>query len=193
MTLLAFLGAVLPASAQSPAVPPGQPLTLADCVRLGLERQPALAAARASLASAETQRQALDKLCLASLISRELPYRRQQACLGVTIAQAGLQMSEYEAIYAITRNFFTVIYARQQEAWHAALGGPSEVSRTTAQARSRRATPMSSSLRWTWTSCRSTSTCINCGWWRPRWASSAYRGPARSHRSGGGLPLDSGR
>jgi outer membrane protein TolC len=101
---------------QTAAPQPEAPLTLADCVRIGLERQPALAAHRASLAASETQQQALDKLCLASLISRELPIRRQQAAQGVAIAAAGLQQAEWEAIYAVTRNYFSVLYAHKQEA-----------------------------------------------------------------------------
>lgn len=128
IAVLACLGTALSASAQQPVAlpnaPPGvvlQAYTLTDCVRIGLERQPTLTAARASLASAETQRNALDKMVLASLVSRELHFRRQQACLGVTIAQAGLQQNEHEAIYAITRNYFSVVYARQQETLTRAL------------------------------------------------------------------------
>jgi outer membrane protein TolC len=112
--LLVCLGVVAPpARAQSPA-PPAAPLTLDDCVRIGLERQPALNAARASLAAAEDSRRALDNLRLASLISRELPVRKQQAALGVTIAAAGVQQAEFETVYAVTRNFFSVIYATAQ-------------------------------------------------------------------------------
>ena len=68
----------------------GAPLTLEECIRIGLEQQPALNAARASLAAAEDQRRALDNMRLAGLLSRELPVRKQQAALGVTIAVAAL-------------------------------------------------------------------------------------------------------
>jgi outer membrane protein TolC len=113
---LAPLAPTPPASLAAPVASPAPPYTLGDCVRIGLERQPSLAAARASVAAAEAGRHALERLVLASLISHELPYRRQQACLGVSIAQAGLQQSEHEAVYAITRNFFTAVFARRQEA-----------------------------------------------------------------------------
>jgi len=83
---------------------------------MGLAQQPAIVAHRASLAAAETQRQALDNMRLASLISRELPIRKQQAAQGVTIASAGLDQAEWETIYAVTRNYFSVIYATKQEA-----------------------------------------------------------------------------
>ncbi|MCI0455897.1 MAG: TolC family protein [Gemmataceae bacterium] len=121
LSFIVCLGVVVPmARAQNevpePAAhPQPQPLTLDDCVRIGLARQPTLNAARATLAAAETQRQALQNLHLASLVSRELPIRRQQATLGVTIASAGVQQAEWETVYAVTRNYFSVAYARAQE------------------------------------------------------------------------------
>jgi outer membrane protein TolC len=120
LSFIVCLGVVAPAArAQqpvTPAGPPAAPLALEDCVRIGLEQQPALNAARASLAAAEDQRRALDNLRLAALISRELPVRKQQAALGVTIAAAGVEQAEWETIYAVTRNYFAVIYATKQEA-----------------------------------------------------------------------------
>src|SRR5262249_50619428 len=52
---------------------------------------------------------------VASLIGKDLPYRRQQADLGVAIATAGLHQSEWDAVYMVTRSFFSVQYARRQE------------------------------------------------------------------------------
>ncbi len=117
LVFIVCLGVVVPAAyAQQPApVPTLPPLTLEDCIRIGLEQQPALAAARASLAAAEDQRRALDNMRLAGLLSRELPVRKQQAALGVSIAAAGVQQAEWETIYAITRNYFSVIYATKQQ------------------------------------------------------------------------------
>jgi outer membrane protein TolC len=93
----------------------GTPLSLADCVSIGLAHQPTIAAHRASLASAETQAQALDNMHLASLISREMPIRKQQAAQGITIAAAALDQAQRETVYAVTRNYFSVIYASKQE------------------------------------------------------------------------------
>jgi hypothetical protein len=45
----------------------------------------------------------------------DLGVRRQQACLGVTIASASLTQAEWETRYAITRNFFTVQYIHSQQ------------------------------------------------------------------------------
>jgi outer membrane protein TolC len=102
-----------PVPAETPPPPP--PLTLADCLQTGLERQPSLAAARASLAAAQDNRLALDDLGLAALLAHELPVRRQQADLGITIARAGLAQAEWETIYAISRTYFSAVYAREQE------------------------------------------------------------------------------
>jgi outer membrane protein TolC len=106
----------LPPPAASVPAPPPAAYGLQDCIRMGLELQPALAAQRASLASANTQAQGLNSLFQAPVIGRSLPIRRKQACLGITIAQAGLDQAERETVYAVTRLYFTVLYARAQRA-----------------------------------------------------------------------------
>src|SRR4051794_2727438 len=69
------------------ASPAGAPLTLDDCLQLAMEKQPALAAARASLAAAHDGQQGLANLPIyAKALTRDFPQRKQQACLGVTIA-----------------------------------------------------------------------------------------------------------
>jgi outer membrane protein TolC len=92
------------------------PLTLDDLLQLGTEKQPALAAARASLAAAQDGQQGLSNLPIfAKALTRDFPQRRQQACLGVTIAQASLWQAEWEARYAVTRNYYSVLYVRLQQ------------------------------------------------------------------------------
>jgi outer membrane protein TolC len=90
-------------------------LSLADCVHIGLEHQPSIKAQWATIAAAEKQVIALDRMGGLARVSREMPYRKQQACLGVAISQAGLQVVQWETIYSITRCYFMVTYARQQE------------------------------------------------------------------------------
>ncbi|HEV8060906.1 MAG TPA: TolC family protein [Gemmataceae bacterium] len=107
----------LPAAvvAVAPATPnPASAYTLGDCIRIGREQQPGLVAQRASLAAAQTASASLNHLHVPSLIARDLPIRRHQACLGITIAEAGLQQAEYDTIYAITRTYYGVLYAREQ-------------------------------------------------------------------------------
>jgi outer membrane protein TolC len=91
-------------------------LTLQDCLHMAFEKQPALAAARASLAAAQSGQQGVNNLGhMARLLAPDLPVRRQQASLGVTIAQAALAQAEWETRYAVTRNYFTIQYIREQQ------------------------------------------------------------------------------
>ncbi len=104
------------ASGQESAGGPAPRYSLDDCLKLGMAHQPALAAARASLGAAEAGLDGVNGLPrIAALLSRDLPVRRQQACLGVTIAAAGLEQAQWETRYAVTRNYFSVLYARQQD------------------------------------------------------------------------------
>jgi outer membrane protein TolC len=80
-----------------------------------MQHNPRLAAARADVAAAEEARRAVDNLRIPDLIERELPYRRKQAALGVSAAAAGLDREERDTTYAVTRNYFTVQFAREQE------------------------------------------------------------------------------
>jgi outer membrane protein TolC len=118
--LLAGLGAGgSPANGADAAAPaataPSSPLRLPDCLRLASERQPALAAYRATLAAAETGLQGLQSLRLpAYLVQRDLPVRLHQAQLGVAAAQTGLFQAANETFYAVTRTYLSVLYARAQ-------------------------------------------------------------------------------
>ncbi len=94
--------------------PAGAPLTLNELIDLGMQRQPALAAARASLGAAASGQRAVNNLGLFGLFARDLPIRKEQSCYGVTIARAGLEQAEWETRYAVTRNFYSVQYARAQ-------------------------------------------------------------------------------
>lgn len=101
----------------APAEAPAKPLTLEDCLRIASEHQPNLAAARASLNAAIDGRKAVDNLSgTAVLLAPDLPVRRKQACLGVAIAEAALRQTEFEVEYAVTRLYYTVLYAQSQVA-----------------------------------------------------------------------------
>ena len=121
------LVAVLPALAQSdpPVLPAdsGSVVTaiqvptfgLADCLQAAAERQPALAASRASLAAAQEGYRGIRNLRVPTFLSRDLPIRRQQASLGVGAAAASVDQAEHDTIYAVTRTYFSVLYAREQQ------------------------------------------------------------------------------
>jgi outer membrane protein TolC len=95
--------------------PPVQALGLADCLAIAEQQQPAIQAQRASLAAAQAGAQGINELRFAGLIRHDIPIRKQQACLGVTVAAAGLTQAEYETRYAVTRCYFTVRYAQRQQ------------------------------------------------------------------------------
>jgi outer membrane protein TolC len=113
--MLAAAGSASAQQTPTPATVPAPPLSLAECLQLAAQRQPALAAARASLAAAEDNSQALDTLRAPGFLAPDLPYRRQQAAVGVTAAAGGLDRAERDTVYAVTRTYFTVLYAREQE------------------------------------------------------------------------------
>jgi outer membrane protein TolC len=96
------------------AVAPAPALTLGDCLHAAFERQPTLAALRASLAAAEARAQGVERLWFTGLTSRDLPVRRKQACVSVGIAQAALRQAEADTRYAVTRTYLSAAYARQQ-------------------------------------------------------------------------------
>ena len=89
----------VPLAAPVPAAP--QVFDLAACREHAVEHQPAVAAARDSLAAAQLKADAVQNIRgVAALISRDLPVRRQQAALGVSIAQAEVDAAEWDARYS---------------------------------------------------------------------------------------------
>jgi outer membrane protein TolC len=100
------------ASATSETAPT---LGLAECLQMALHDHPRIAAARASLASAEDASQALESLSIPECLAPDLPIRRRQAALGVTAAAAGVEHAQVEVVYDVTRTYFTVLFAREQE------------------------------------------------------------------------------
>ncbi|MCS6851797.1 MAG: hypothetical protein NZ700_11585 [Gemmataceae bacterium] len=93
---------------------PQRLLSLPEAIAYALAHQPALAAQRASLASSRSSHQAALRTRVPTFLAPDLPYRRQQAAVSVRLAQAGLAQAEWDAVYAVTRTHFSVIYARMQ-------------------------------------------------------------------------------
>lgn len=93
---------------------PDAPLTLRMCREIALGNQPAIAAAQASLAAAVDRANALEHLRGLAGLAREMPVRRKQAALGITIARGGLVQAETEAMYGVAFSYLSAVYARQQ-------------------------------------------------------------------------------
>src|SRR4051794_6782110 len=83
-----------PASGNSPAVvAPQAPaqiqvLDLARCKAVALANQPSIGAAQASLNAAVARQHALDTIHVPRFLAPDLPIRKQQAVVGLSIAQA---------------------------------------------------------------------------------------------------------
>jgi outer membrane protein TolC len=106
--------AQLPPAPAATAEAPLQVLDLGACRRTALANQPALAAARASVAAAVARAEALDHLHIPSFLARDLPVRRKQAQLGITVAQGVLTQAEGDTIYGVTFSYLSALYAAEQ-------------------------------------------------------------------------------
>jgi outer membrane protein TolC len=91
-----------------------QPFDLQTCRKIALEHQPAVAAARASLAAAAARAHAVENLHVPSFLARDLPIRRKQAALGVVVAEAGVARAEADALYGVTFSYLAALYAAEQ-------------------------------------------------------------------------------
>src|SRR5262249_54441349 len=90
-------------------------LDLAGARRLALEKQPALAAYRASLAAAQAKAHALNNLpAVSNVLAPDLKIRRQQAAIGIQIAEAQLNQGTWDALEAVTRVYWAAVYADVQ-------------------------------------------------------------------------------
>ncbi len=106
----------LPAAAvTAPAAAAPQVFDLHACREYAVEHQPAVAAARASLAAAQMKAEALERMRFAAVVARDLPIRRKQAALGVTIAQAALDAAEADARHSAAATYLAALYALEQQ------------------------------------------------------------------------------
>ncbi len=105
-------GNIIPA--QMPAAKSVLTLSLDDAVTLAMERQPAIAAARASRNAAITAREAA-YAPFTVLSGPQIYTRRKQADMAVQISEANVIQVELETINAVTRSYIAVLFAREQQ------------------------------------------------------------------------------
>lgn len=96
------------------AVAANPPLTLQACRQIALHQQPSLAATRAALQAAIDRQNALENLRVPACLVRDLPIRRKQAALGLTIAQGGMSQAEAETLHGVTFSYLAALHAAQQ-------------------------------------------------------------------------------
>ena len=106
----------VPAFASAPSAPAApQVFDLAAARQAAVEHRPDVAAARASLAAAQIKADALERMRIQVVVAHDLPVRRKQAALGVTIAQAAVDAAEGEARHAATVTYLSALYAKEQQ------------------------------------------------------------------------------
>jgi outer membrane protein TolC len=125
--IVAGISLIVPAQALQSAEPPVAPvqstaapanvpvLNLADCLHLGRCNQPSIRAGQASLGAAQQARSALNDLGILARFSRELPYRKDQACHGIAARSANLRQVYRDVDASVARLYYAVIYAREQK------------------------------------------------------------------------------
>ncbi|MGH7172675.1 MAG: TolC family protein, partial [Gemmataceae bacterium] len=101
-------------SEPSPVAPANPALTMQMCRQIALENQPTIAATKATLKAALDRVHALENLRVPKCLARDLPIRRKQAALGVTIAQAGIVQAEAETLHGVSAGYLGALYAAQQ-------------------------------------------------------------------------------
>lgn len=90
-------------------------LTVRDCIGIALQNQPSLKAIRASIASAEASYRSLcNTPRFAARFAPDLEARKAQALKGIEANQAELAQAEWDTVYAVTRTYYAVVYAREQ-------------------------------------------------------------------------------
>ncbi|MCZ2341414.1 MAG: TolC family protein [Bacteroidales bacterium] len=93
-----------------------QKYSLGECLEIARTNQPTLKAAQQSLAAAQAGLQSLCNIHkFTTILAPEIPTRRQQAQLGVIVAEAEVQKVHQEINYDVSRLYWSFVYARQQQ------------------------------------------------------------------------------
>jgi outer membrane protein TolC len=94
----------------------GPELTVGECIAIAVERQPALAAVKASTAATEAGYKALTNFgTVGTFLSPDLDIRKQQAQRGLMATSAEYQKLHNEVVQDVTRLYYTAVYAKQQQ------------------------------------------------------------------------------
>jgi len=89
-------------------------LNLGQCLSIAYEKQPKLAALRASVSSAEAGQRGLESARLLGALSADFKFRRQQASTGVCAATAELEQATHDVTQAVVWTYYSVVYAKEQ-------------------------------------------------------------------------------
>ncbi|MHB1424663.1 MAG: TolC family protein [Gemmataceae bacterium] len=103
-----------PSDEAPPSTASNRGLTLQACREIARVNQPTIAATRAAYKAACDRVAALETLRVPNCLARDLPIRRRQANLGMTIAQGGIIQAESETLHGVTAGYLGALYAVQQ-------------------------------------------------------------------------------
>jgi outer membrane protein TolC len=91
--------------------------TLGEALAIGHEKHPSLIALRASMNAALLKQRGLGEAKrIAGFITPDIDIRQQQSDIGLRAAIAEYDQAQHEVTYGVVRCFYTVVYAREQEA-----------------------------------------------------------------------------
>jgi outer membrane protein TolC len=89
--------------------------TLGDAIAVGHQNHPQLAALKASMNAALLKERGLGEVSrIGGFLLSDIDSRRAQSNLGVEAARAEYEQAQHEVTYAVVRNYYTVVYAREQ-------------------------------------------------------------------------------
>jgi len=88
---------------------------LGDALAIAHQNHPQLAALKASMNAALLKERGLGEVSrIGGFLLSDIDSRRAQSNLGVEAARAEFEQAQHEVTYAVVRNYYTVVYAREQ-------------------------------------------------------------------------------
>jgi outer membrane protein TolC len=109
-------GAQSPPSTLPSALAAPRTLTIEQCIQIAHERSPILKSLRIRVESALLGQKGIEKTSriIHSLISPDLPFRKEQAANGIAATHAELMQAEHDVKFNVVRTYYSAVYAREQ-------------------------------------------------------------------------------
>ncbi|HJZ92002.1 MAG TPA: TolC family protein [Gemmataceae bacterium] len=107
----------------APQMPPAanhqeavQRYTLGEALAVAHQNHPQLAALKASMNAAVLKQKGLNEVSrIGGFLLSDIEDRKAQSDLGIRAAMAEFEQAQHEVTYAVVRNYYTVVYAREQQ------------------------------------------------------------------------------
>jgi outer membrane protein TolC len=90
--------------------------TLGEALAIAHQNHPQLAALKASMNAAVLKQRGLNEVSrIGGFLLSDIEDRKAQSDLGIRAAMAEFEQAQHEVTYAVVRNYYTVVYAREQQ------------------------------------------------------------------------------